>query len=80
MSGPHHNISHFEPPTDYCPSGEQRSRGGTLAPCLANCQTCHPAQVNDMVSVKLGKLGLGQARLFPRLPQRLTTVHVRVVS
>lgn len=49
-------------------------------PDLANRQTWHRARVNDAVSVKLGKLGLGQARLLPRLPQRLTTVHVRVVS
>lgn len=49
-------------------------------PGLASCQTCHSARVSDMVSVTLGKLGLGQARLLPRLPQRLTTVHVRVVS
>lgn len=54
--------------------------GAPWHPGLASCQTCHPAQVNGMVSVRLGKLWLGQARLLPGLPQRLTTVHVRVVS
>lgn len=80
MRRPHRPISHLNPPKWPGFLASSLLEVALRHPGLASCQTCPSARVNDTVSVTLGKRGLGQARLLPRLPQRLTTVHVRVVS